>query len=247
MGPPGLVTVEVPPHVSEPLPVLAVEKYEDDRVEEDGDEYQAVHGHLSLQGHVRQTSVNIIAFDSELGTEHLHQLVNIVGCPGANEQEDEEDHNGGDPVVREIKSRRPGATELHDQSQEGKHEDNPGEDEGHDEEGEVDIVLRAVGVHEPEVEDSALAAVHGGHGPRGYGDAHSQYPGKRDGPLVHLGSSCADISTLRGVRLVFTVPEVQKQGSEYQKKGVDPLDSEVYKQIELAKKLREVPPRKLGL
>ena len=54
-----------------------------------------------------------------------------------------------------------------------------------------------------------------------------------------------NLARLRGVRLLLPVPKVQEQRSEDEEEGVDPLQSKVHKQVELAEKLRQLPPREL--
>ena len=67
----ALVLVKVLPHVA----ILGVDEDEDDWVEEDGDKPQSVRPHP-----VRHT-------------EHLHQLVDVVGGAGGEEQQREQDHD----------------------------------------------------------------------------------------------------------------------------------------------------------
>ena len=54
-----------------------------------------------------------------------------------------------------------------------------------------------------------------------------------------------NLARLRGVRLLLSVPKVQEQRSEDEEEGVDPLQSKVHEQVELAEKLRQLPPREL--
>ena len=58
-------------------------------------------------------------------------------------------------------------------------------------------------------------------------------------------SPCVNLARLRGVRLLLPVPKVQEQRSEDEEEGVDPLQSKVHEQVELAEKLRQLPPREL--
>ena len=225
-------------HVPEALPVFRLQQDEEDGVEQHGDVHHAVEGHLCFDGWTHRHASVLVASVSKLASIHLHQLVDVVRGPGANEEEDEEDHDDGGPVVREVQAGRPRATQLHEECQQREHEDNPGEYEGHDQEGEVYVVLRAAGVHEPEVENSALATVHGGHGSWCDGHPHPQHPGQGDGPLVHLGPPGVNLSTLRGVGLILPVPEIQKQRSEDQQKCVNSFYCKIHKQVEFAQKLR---------
>ena len=79
---------------------------------------------------------------------------------------------------------------LHEECEEGQHEDDPGQDEGDDVVGEVDVVLVAAGpgAAQPEVEHAALAARHRGHRPRPDRRPHPHHPRQRDRPLVHAGA-----------------------------------------------------------
>ena len=148
--------------------------------------------------------------------------------------------------MREVQSGRPGPTQLHHQGQQGEHEDNPGQDEGHYQVGQVDVVLSAVVAPvgslrrvgslglSSKVKHFALSTVHGGHGSWSNGHSHPQDPGQGDGPLVHPGSSGVNFSSVRGVGLVLPVPEIEKQRAEYQQEGVNPFYGKINEQVEFA-------------
>ena len=114
-----------------------------------------------------------------------------MGSTGSKEEEDEGEHDHGGSVVREVQSGRSCSTQLHQEGEEGEHEEDPGEDEGHDVEGQVDVVLvgPSPGSAHAEVEHGTLATRHGGHGPWSYGNSNANDPGKRDSPFVHSGPS----------------------------------------------------------
>ena len=175
-----------------------------------------------------------------------------MGSSGGDEEEDEGDHDHGGPVVRKVQPGRPCPTELHDEGKQGEHEDDPGEDEGDNQVGQVDVVLSAVALgpavgplvlirslgFSSKVKHFALSTVHCCHGPWSNGHPHPQDPGQRDGPLVHLGSSGVYFSSVRDVGFVLPIPEVEKQRTEYQQKCVDSFYGKINKQVEFAQKLR---------
>ena len=95
---------------------------------------------------------------------------------------------------------------LYDKSKEGEHEDDPGQHEGDDVETEVDVVLVAPWPRPPEseVEHAALAATHGGHGPRGYRYPTPDHPGQGDSLLVHPSPPGEENMFFQWTKIIFS-------------------------------------------
>ena len=109
-----LVAVEVAPYVLESLAVVGVDEDEDERMEDAGQIHDTVQRQLGLRGapHGRHAA-HRVAFVTELVAQHLHQLVDVVGRPGADEDKDVEEEGDGGPAVRGLQSWCSPATHLH--------------------------------------------------------------------------------------------------------------------------------------